>query len=234
MTQSQSASTIIPCMYREKLKTAPDLQRARQNHTSPVSYWCAPIVVAPKKGTEDIRMCVNSEHLNRYVKCEWCQSATKAQTVANITAENTQIFINTKKGYCQYPLDKTSPRSSPPSDGSSSSAHPTAYHQYPSTITIGWTRHSSDFQAFDASLTTSWYTTKTEQSMSHTSGNSYSDAPRKISPSTGQNGNLHYSRLRWIYPIAKRIPNWPIYLSPRQEQNSLHQQTVLTFNLSSD
>jgi len=34
------------------------------------------------------------------------------------------------------------------------------YHQYPSTTTIGWTRHSSDSQASDASLMTSWYTTK--------------------------------------------------------------------------
>ena len=115
--------------------------RARHIHTRIIP--CASIVVAPKKGTDDIRMCVDLGHLNRYVKRKRYQSATPAQTVADITAENAQIFtkIDTKKGYHQCPLDKTSPRSSPPSDGSSSSAHSTAYHQYPFIGLPGF-RHS--------------------------------------------------------------------------------------------
>ena len=102
----------IPYAYREKLKA--ELQSLEeQGIITPVSYpieWCAPIVVAPKKGTDDIRMCVDLSHLNRYVKRERYQSATPAQTVADITAENVQIFtkIDAKKGYHQCPLDRDS------------------------------------------------------------------------------------------------------------------------------
>ena len=76
----------------------------------PVSYptkWCAPIVVAPKK---DICMCVDLSHLNCYVKHERCQSATPAQVIADITAENAQIItkLDAKKGYHQCPLDEES------------------------------------------------------------------------------------------------------------------------------
>ena len=67
-------------------------------------------MVAPKKGTDEIRMCVDLLHLNQYVKRERYQSATPAQAVANITAEKAQIFtkIDAKKGYHQCPLDKES------------------------------------------------------------------------------------------------------------------------------
>ena len=102
----------IPYAYREKLKA--ELQSLEeQGIITPVSYpteWCAPIVVAPKKGTDDIRMCVDLSHLNRYVKRERYQSPSPAQTVADIAAENAQIFtkIDAKKGYHQCPLDKES------------------------------------------------------------------------------------------------------------------------------
>ena len=79
----------IPYAYREKLKA--ELQSLEeQGIITPVSYpteWCAPIVVAPKKGTDDVRMCVDLAHLNRYVKRERYQSPTPAQMVADITAE---------------------------------------------------------------------------------------------------------------------------------------------------
>ena len=102
----------IPYAYREKLKA--ELQSLEeQGIITPVSYpteWCAPIVVAPKKGTDDIRMCVDLSHLNRYVKRERYQSATPAQAIADITAENAQIFtkLDAKKGYHQCPLDEES------------------------------------------------------------------------------------------------------------------------------
>ena len=55
-------------------------------------------------------MCVDLAHLNWYNKCEQYQSPTPAQTVADITAENAQIFtkIDAKKGYHQCPLDRES------------------------------------------------------------------------------------------------------------------------------
>ncbi len=102
----------IPYAYREKLKA--ELQSLEeQGIIAPVTYptaWCAPIVVAPKKGSEDIRMCVDLSHLNRYVKRERYQSATPAEAVADITAEHAQIFtkLDAKKGYHQCLLDEES------------------------------------------------------------------------------------------------------------------------------
>ena len=51
----------IPFAYREKLKQEIHLLVDREIIT-PVAEptdWCAPIVVAPKKGTDRIRMCVD-------------------------------------------------------------------------------------------------------------------------------------------------------------------------------
>ena len=62
----------IPYAYREKMKA--ELQSLEeQSIITPVSYpteWCAPIVVAPKKGTDNVCMCINLAHLNWYVKRE--------------------------------------------------------------------------------------------------------------------------------------------------------------------
>ena len=67
-------------------------------------------MVAPKKGTDEIRICIDLSHLNQYVKRERYQSVTPAQAVANITAEKAQLFtkIDAKKGYHKCPLDKES------------------------------------------------------------------------------------------------------------------------------
>ena len=72
--------------------------------------WCAPIVVAPKKNSQEIRLCVDSSHLNKYVRREKYQSLTPAQAVADIAADNAKIFtkIDARKGYHQCPLDKES------------------------------------------------------------------------------------------------------------------------------
>ena len=44
------------------------------------------IVVTPKKNTDNIRMCVDLSHLNRYVRREQYQTSTPAQAVADIAA----------------------------------------------------------------------------------------------------------------------------------------------------
>ena len=54
--------------------------------------WCALIVVTPKKDAEDIRMCVDLSHLNKYVKRERYQSATPSQAVADIHTNYAKIF----------------------------------------------------------------------------------------------------------------------------------------------
>ena len=149
----------IPYAYREKLLA--ELQSLEDHRViTPVSYpteWCAPIVVTPKKGTDDIRMCVDHSHLNRFIKCERYQSATPSQAVADITAENAQIFtkLDTRKGYHQCPLDNESqdlPCLSPHLDGSSSSSfvHPTESHRYPNITNVGWMRHLQASQVSDA------------------------------------------------------------------------------------
>ena len=69
--------------------------------------WCAPIVVAPKKESSEIRMCVDLSHLNKY---ERYQSPTPAQAVADIASEQAKVFtkIDVRKGYHQCPLDEES------------------------------------------------------------------------------------------------------------------------------
>ena len=62
----------IPYAYRDKLKAELDLLES-QNIITPVTEvtnWCVPIVVAPKKNSDRIRMCVGLSHLNRFVKRE--------------------------------------------------------------------------------------------------------------------------------------------------------------------
>ena len=83
-----------PFAYRDKLKTELDLLQA-QGIIAPVTEptdWCAPIVVAPKKNSDKIRLCVDLSHLNRYVKRERYQSAAPAQAVADIATENAKTF----------------------------------------------------------------------------------------------------------------------------------------------
>ena len=102
----------VPYAYREKLQA--ELQSLEaQDIIAPVTEpteWCAPIVVTPKKESEEIRMCVDLSHLNKYVRRERYQSPTPAEAVADIASENAEIFtkIDARKGYHQCPLDKES------------------------------------------------------------------------------------------------------------------------------
>ena len=102
----------IPFAYRDKLKAELDLLLSQQiiaPITEPTD-WCAPIVVAPKKDSERIRLCVDLSRLNCYVKRERYQSATPAQAVADIAADRAKVFtkLDALKGYHQCPLDKDS------------------------------------------------------------------------------------------------------------------------------
>ena len=102
----------IPYVYRDKLATELELLQA-QHIIAPitdVTEWCAPIVVAPKKNSDRIRMCVDLSHLNRYVKRERYQSPTPAQAVADIATSNAKFFtvLDAVKGYHQCPLDEQS------------------------------------------------------------------------------------------------------------------------------
>ena len=67
-------------------------------------------MVAPKKGTDDIRLCVDLSKLNRYVHRERYQSPTPAEAVADIAASEAHMFtiLDAKKGYHQCLMDEQS------------------------------------------------------------------------------------------------------------------------------
>ena len=106
------APRTIPFAYHDKLKKELD-QLLQQGIITPVTEpteWCAPIVVAPKKDTDRIRLCVDLSRLNRYVRREEYQSPTPAEAVADIAAEEAKFFtvLDAKKGYHQCPLAEAS------------------------------------------------------------------------------------------------------------------------------
>jgi transposase InsO family protein len=102
----------IPFPLRDKLKAELDLQ-VKQGIIAPVTEptdWCSPIVVAPKKDTSKIRLCVDLSKLNKFVKRERFQSTTPAAAVASIAGTKAKWFssIDAYKGYHQTELDPAS------------------------------------------------------------------------------------------------------------------------------
>ncbi len=107
-----STPRTIPFAYREKLKNEIDLL-VDQGVITPVTEptdWCSPIVVAPKKGTEKIRMCVDLSKLNKFVRREHYPSVTPAGAVVDIQQARAKHFtvFDALKGYHQCPLDEES------------------------------------------------------------------------------------------------------------------------------
>ena len=102
----------IPYSYQEKLKAELDLLESQNiigKQIKPTSN-CAPIVIAPKKNSDCIRLCVDLSKLNRYVKRERYQSTTPAMAVADIAKSDAKYFstFDAYKGYHQCPLDEES------------------------------------------------------------------------------------------------------------------------------
>ena len=102
----------IPFAYREKLQDELALLQS-QGIIAPVTTpteWCAPTVVTPKKDSDRIRLCVDLSRLNKYIRREHYQSPSPAQAVADIAAEEANVFtkLDTLKGYHQCPLDEAS------------------------------------------------------------------------------------------------------------------------------
>lgn len=76
----------ISFAYRDKLKQEIDLL-VSQEIIAPVTEpteWCAPIMVAPKKGTDRIWMYVDLSKLNRFIRRERYLFTTLAEAVADI------------------------------------------------------------------------------------------------------------------------------------------------------
>ena len=102
----------IPYAYLEPTKDELELLESQgiiAKQTEPTD-WCAPIVVARKKNSDRIRLCVDLSHLNRYVKRERFQSTPPAVAVADIAKSKAKYFtvFDAVKGYHQCPLDEES------------------------------------------------------------------------------------------------------------------------------
>ena len=107
-----TAPRTIPFTYRDKLQQEIDLLVAQNIITSVMepTEWCASIVVAPKKGTDRIRMCVDLSKLNKLVRRECYPSTTPQDAVADIQQSSAKYFtvFDALKGYHQCPLDEES------------------------------------------------------------------------------------------------------------------------------
>ena len=68
---------------------------------------CAPIVITPKKGSYDVRLCVDFLKLNKHILREYCHSCSSAEAIADINASNCKYFtmFDAIKEYHQCPLD---------------------------------------------------------------------------------------------------------------------------------
>ena len=68
--------------------------------------WISPIVVAPKKGTDSIRLCVDFRRLNQFCKREYFQSAGAIECVQFINSEEAGYFskFDATKGFHQIEL----------------------------------------------------------------------------------------------------------------------------------
>ena len=100
----------IPFAYRQLVKEELNKQVAA-GVIQPVieaTDWVHPLVVVPKRNGE-IRLCVDFQKLNKYVKRLYYPTRTPSDAVSNITPDS-QFFttLDAVKGYWQVPLDEKS------------------------------------------------------------------------------------------------------------------------------
>ena len=74
-------------------------------HEQP-SSWCHPIVIAPKKDSDELRICIDFTHLNKFVQHEFHPSNSTFEAVTSIPAEELKYFckFDARHGYWQIPL----------------------------------------------------------------------------------------------------------------------------------
>ena len=109
---SVSTPRRVPLPLMEKLRCELDDLEASgiiKQITSPTE-WCAPIVVASKKDSAKIRLCIDFRQLNQYVKRERYVSPTPHELISNARLEDCRFFtvVDARKGYHQIPLDEES------------------------------------------------------------------------------------------------------------------------------
>ena len=82
--------------YRDKVKlelNALQSQGIIEPVTEPTD-WCTPIVVTPKKNSENILLYVDYSKLNKFVKCELYSFCTPRDAVADISSQNNAFFCS--------------------------------------------------------------------------------------------------------------------------------------------
>ena len=99
----------IPLSLREPLRQELD-KLERDGVITPVvepTDWRSPIVVAPKRGSSGVRLCVDLSQLNKVVKRELYQSNTPAECAASIVSSEAQWYsvFDAAKGYHQSTSD---------------------------------------------------------------------------------------------------------------------------------
>ena len=105
-----NAPRTIPLPLQDKLKAELELLESQgiiKRQQKPTA-WCAPIVIAPKKNSEKIRMCVDFTRLNKFVVRERYMSNTPAEAVLSIRDANFFSVFDAVKGYHQCELDEKS------------------------------------------------------------------------------------------------------------------------------
>jgi len=80
-----------------------------ENKPEAAKYWLHPIVVVPKKGTQDIRLCVDFRKLNKFCLRPVNPQKTPLETVRSLPkGEKYFAVCDALKGYHQVPLDEES------------------------------------------------------------------------------------------------------------------------------
>ena len=111
---AQAKARKIPIPYMDQLKKQLD-EMERLGVISAheeLSTWCHPIVIAPKKDSDELRICVDFTHLNKFIQREFYPSNSPFEAVTKIPAEELKYFckFDARHGYWQIPLH---PESSP-------------------------------------------------------------------------------------------------------------------------
>ena len=108
---STGACRTVPEPYMPALEKELD-DLVKQGIIRKVDYptpWLHPIVVVPKKGTTDIRLCVDFTKLNKFVKRPTNPQPTPWEVVRNLPRGTTHFAVfDALKGYHQVELDQAS------------------------------------------------------------------------------------------------------------------------------
>ena len=74
-------------------------------HEEPYT-WCHLIVIAPKKDSDELRVCIDFTHLNKSIQRKFYPSNSPFGAVTSISAEELKYFckFDARHGYWQIPL----------------------------------------------------------------------------------------------------------------------------------